>query len=160
MQIPSRYYHRDLRSLIDKFRCEHCQRNKLSGKGYGLLPERETRSMPFEECAVDLIGRWAIQVNDRPYEFNALTVIDNVSNLVELVRIDKKTSAHIARTFAQIWLTRYPWPARCVHDNGGEVFGPEFQFLLQSCKIKDVPTSSKRTDASDSRKCTTYTTTW
>jgi hypothetical protein len=99
--------------------------------------------MPFEECAVDLIGPWIVQVNNTPYEFNALTVIDNVSNLVELVRIDKKTSAHIARKFAQVWLTRYPWPARCVHDNGGEFVGPEFQFLLQSCKIKDVPTSSK-----------------
>ena len=43
MQINNRYYHRDLRSLIDKFHCEHCQRNKLSGKGYGLLPEREIR---------------------------------------------------------------------------------------------------------------------
>jgi len=56
MQIYNRYYHRDLRSLIDKFHCEHCQRNKLSGKGYGLLPEHEIRSIPFEECAVDLIG--------------------------------------------------------------------------------------------------------
>ena len=43
MQIYSPYYHRDLRSLIDRFHCEHCQRNKLSGKGYGLLPEREIR---------------------------------------------------------------------------------------------------------------------
>jgi hypothetical protein len=147
MQIYSRYYHRDLRSLIDKFQCEHCQRNKLSGKGYGLLPERETRSIPFEECAVDLIGPWVIQVNDKPYEFNALTVIDTVSNLVELVRIDTKTSAHIARKYAQVWLARYPWPARCVHDNGGEFVGPEFQFLLQSCKIKDAPTSSKNPQA-------------
>jgi len=56
MQIYNRYYHRDLRSLIDKFHCEHCQRNKLSGKSYSLLPEHEICSIPFEECAVDLIG--------------------------------------------------------------------------------------------------------
>jgi transposase InsO family protein len=147
MQIYSRYYHRDLRSLIDKFHCEHCQRNKLNGRGYGLLPEREVRAIPFEECAVDLIGPWIIQVRNRPYEFNALTVIDNVSNLVELVRIDEKTAAHVARKFAQVWLSRYPWPARCVHDNGGEFVGPEFQFLLQSCRIKDAPTSSKNPQA-------------
>jgi len=42
MQISSGYYHRDLRSLIDKFHCEHCQRNKLGGKGYELLPECES----------------------------------------------------------------------------------------------------------------------
>jgi hypothetical protein len=79
---------------------------------------------------------------EKPYEFNALTVIDTVTNLVEQVRIDKKTSAHVAQKYAQVWLSRYPWPARCVHDNGGEFVGPEFQFLLQSCKSKDAPTSS------------------
>ena len=64
-----------------------CQRFKLDGKGYGHLPEREICSMPFKECAVDLIGPWTIQVRDK-YELNALTMIDTVSNLVELVRID------------------------------------------------------------------------
>ena len=147
MQISSRYYHRDLRRLIDSYKCDHCQRHKLDGKGYGHLPEREIRSMPFEECAVDLIGPWTIQVRDKPYEFNALTMIDTVSNLVELVRIDDKTSAHIAKKFAQVWLTRYPWPARCIHDNGGEFIGPEFQLLLEGCRIKDVPTTSKNPQA-------------
>jgi hypothetical protein len=83
MQISSRYYHRDIRLLIDRFHCEHCQRSKLSGTGYGLLPERKLRSIPFKECAVDLIGPWIIQVRNKPYEFNALTIIDTVSNLVD-----------------------------------------------------------------------------
>jgi hypothetical protein len=61
--------------------------------------------MPFKECAVNLIGPWTIQVRDKPYEFNALTMIDRVSNLVELVRIDDKTLANIARKFAQVWLS-------------------------------------------------------
>ena len=111
------------------------------------MPEREIRSLPFEECAVDLIGPWTIQVRDKPYEFNALTMIDTVSNLVELVQIDDKTAAHIARKYAQVWLTRYPWPARCIHDNGGEFIGPEFQLLLEGCRIKDVPTTSKNPQA-------------
>ncbi len=57
--------------------------------------------MPFEECTVDLIGPWTIQVRDKPYEFNALTMIDTVSNLAELVRIDDKTSGHIAKKYNQ-----------------------------------------------------------
>jgi hypothetical protein len=121
MQISSRYYHRDIQSLVDKYHCEHYQRNKLSGTGYGLLPERELRSVPFKECAVDLIGPWIIQVCNKPYEFNALTVIDTVSNLVELVRIDEKTLAHMTRKYAQVWLSRYPWLECCVHNNGGEL---------------------------------------
>ena len=103
--------------------------------------------MPFNECAVDLIGPWVVQVNGKPYEFNALTAIDTVSNLVELVRIDNKTSEHIARLYAQLWLARYPWPERCVHDNGGEFVGPEFQTLMQRCNIKDVTTSAKNPQA-------------
>jgi hypothetical protein len=70
-----------------------------------------------------------------------------VSNLVELVRIDEKMSAHMARKYAQVWLSRYPWPECCVHNNGGEFVRPEFQFLLQGCRIKDVPTSSKNPQA-------------
>ncbi len=53
----------------------------------------------------------------------------------------------MARKYAQVWLSRYPWPECCVHDNGGEFVGPEFQFLLQGCRIKDAPTSSKNPQA-------------
>ena len=61
--------------------------------------------MPFEECAVDLKEPWTIQVRDKPYEFNDLTMIDTVSNLVELVRIDDKTLVHTTHKFAQVWLS-------------------------------------------------------
>ncbi len=140
MQIASRYYHRDIHSLVDKFDCEHCQRNNLSGSGYGFLPECKLRSVPFEECVVDLIRPWIIHIGIKLYKFNALTVIDTVYNLVELVRINEKTSVHMARKYTQVWLSRYPWPEHCVHDNGGEFVGPKFQFLLQGCKIKDALT--------------------
>jgi hypothetical protein len=106
-----------------------------------------TRALPFEECTVELKGPWIIQVCNRLYKFNAFTVIDTVSNLVGLVRIDEKTLAHMARKYTQVWLSRYPWPERCVHNNGGEFVGPEFQFLLQECRIKDAPTSSKNPQA-------------
>jgi hypothetical protein len=62
--------------------------------------------MPFKECVVDLIGTWTIQVQNKPYELYALTMIDTVSNLVELVQINNKTLAHIAKKYAQVWLSR------------------------------------------------------
>ena len=59
--------------------------------------------MSFEECAVDLMGPWTIQVQDKPYKFNALIIIDTASNIVELVRISNtKISAHIANKYAQV----------------------------------------------------------
>jgi hypothetical protein len=92
---------------------------------------------------VDLIGLWVVQVRGNPYEFDALTIIDTVTNLVELIRVDKKTSDAVARKYAQCWLSHYPWPQRCVHDPGGEFLGIEFQTLLQNCHIKDVCTSAR-----------------
>ncbi len=35
------------------------------------------------------------------------------------------------------------WPQRCVHDPGTEFTGPEFQTLLQNCRIRDVCTTAK-----------------
>eukprot|EP00956_Cyclotella_meneghiniana_P031208 scaffold81158_cov76-Cyclotella_meneghiniana.AAC.1 len=93
--LMQRYHHPQLRRQIDQYRCKHCQRYKLAGKGYGLLPEREVRIAPWEEVAIDLIGPWKVKVNGKVCEFSALTCIDTASNLVELVRIDNKTAEHI-----------------------------------------------------------------
>jgi hypothetical protein len=86
------------------------------------------------------MGPWVVQVHGNPYEFDALTVINTVTNLVELIRVDKKTSDVFTRKYAQCWLSRYPWPQRCVHDLGGEFVGIKFQTLLQDCHIRDVCT--------------------
>ncbi len=118
-------------------------KKKIDGKGYEFLPKHKVRSIPFEECATDLIGPWTVQVRANPNEFEALTVIDTVTNLVELVRIHDKRSQTVARKSAQCWLKHYPWPQRCVHDPGTEFTGPEFQTLLKNCHIRDVCTTAK-----------------
>ncbi len=92
---------------------------------------------------MNLIGPWTVQVCGRPYKFEALTEIDTVTNLVELVRIEKNKLDHITQKFVQCWLTRYPWPQCCIHDPGGEFTGKEFQTLLQNCHIRDVCTTAK-----------------
>ncbi len=92
---------------------------------------------------MDLIGRWVFQVRGNPYEFDALTAINTVTNLVELIRVNKKTSDVVARKYAQCWLSRYLWPQRCVHNPGGQFVGIKFQTLLQDCHIRDVCTSAK-----------------
>ena len=97
--LQKRYYHPQLRRTVDKYQCEHCQKHKLSGKGYGLLPERKLRVAPWTEVAVDLIGPWKLQVHGKPVEFNALTCIDTASNLVELIRIDNKSCPHVTEKY-------------------------------------------------------------
>ena len=94
--------------------------------------------IPWNEVAIDLIGPWKIKVRGKVVEFNALTCIDTASNLVELIRIDNKTAAHIKSKFVQSWLSRYPRPIRCVHDRGGEFIGQEFQWLLITFSVKFI----------------------
>ena len=86
---------------------ELCQRHKLPGKGYGLLPGKEMNRQSFTEAAVDLIGLWTVKAGKRELTFSALTIIDSVTNLTELVRIENKTAGHVSRKFEQTWLSRY-----------------------------------------------------
>jgi hypothetical protein len=92
---------------------------------------------------VDLIGPWVVQVRGNPYEFDALTVINTVTNLVALIRVDKKPQALSQESMHNVGLSHYPWRQRCVHDLGGEFVGIEFQTLLQDCHIRDVCTSAQ-----------------
>ena len=106
------------------------------------MPPREADAIPWHEVAVDLIGPWKLQVQEQELEISALTCIDTVTNLTELVRIQNKTSAHVAEQFQNCWLSRYPLPARCVHNNGGEFIGQAFQELLQQAGIDNAPTTA------------------
>eukprot|EP00978_Attheya_sp_CCMP212_P032675 scaffold128677_cov51-Attheya_sp.AAC.2 len=64
---------------------------------------------PRREVTVDLIGPWKVKLGHLPVvneeeayvTFNALTCIDPVTNLTELIRIDGKTAAHIGAKFEQ-----------------------------------------------------------
>jgi hypothetical protein len=47
----------------DKLKCKDCQKYKLAGSDYGLLPEQEVRIAPWEEVAINLIGSWKVKVN-------------------------------------------------------------------------------------------------
>ena len=145
--IREHFHVPELRKLCEAYRCEVCQTNKLIGPGYGHLPPREAPLAPWSEVMVDLIGPWKIKVQDQDVYFNALTCIDPVTNLTELIRIESKTSANIARKFEESWLNRYPRPSRCIHDNGGEFMGWECQNKLIQCGITDKPTTSRNPQA-------------
>ena len=95
-------------------------------QGLWTLPMQDLKEQPFEEVAVDLIGPWLVQVRGKPCEFNALTAIDTVTNLVEIVRIENRELEHITAEF----------------DNGGKFVGWEFLQFLDKCNVKDVPTTT------------------
>ncbi len=70
----------------------------------GLLSDRDLTNTLWYEVAVDLIGLWTAKTEHFNGEFYALTCIDTTTNLVELARIDTKSSDAIARKFENTWL--------------------------------------------------------
>ena len=144
--VRARFHSNNLQSACIETvnRCpRRCQLNKQSNKNYGHLPPRTAELFPWETVAVDLIGPWKINVNNIELEFHALTCIDPVSNVVEAIRIRNKTSEHVAEQFENCWLARYPRPLKCIHDNGGEFIGWNFQEMLTRAGIRSKPTSVK-----------------
>ena len=149
LTISTHFYHPQLRQTVDRIvqECPICQKYKLAGPGYGQLPPRNAPLVPWDEVAVDLIGPWNIKMNNQEFVFNALTCIDPVTNLAELIRISNKSSAHVAMKFENSWLARYPRPLRCIHDQGPEFMGADFQRILFLNGIKDVATTIKNPQA-------------
>ena len=142
-------YHPDLRRQVEAVvsRCDTCQRYKQVLRGHGHTAPREASLHPWREIAVDLIGPWTFEMAGQKIQFHALTAIDTVTNLVELIRVDNKTAAHVAQQLENVWLSRYPRPLHCIYDQGGEFTGYHFQRLLQRHGIKGHPISSKNPQA-------------
>ena len=63
---------------------------------------QEVTILPWQDVAVDLIGPWTVA--GRGIEFAALTIIDMVTNLVEIIRIPDKLSTQIALLFENMCL--------------------------------------------------------
>eukprot|EP00978_Attheya_sp_CCMP212_P029762 scaffold106883_cov35-Attheya_sp.AAC.1 len=114
--INTHFYHPKIRERVIALcsKCDACQRYKANNRGYGHPPPREADMAPWREVCVDLIGPWKVKLGHLPVvneaeayvTFNALTCIDPVTNLTELIRIDGKTAAHIGAKFEQGWLSR------------------------------------------------------
>ena len=64
-----------------------------------------------------------------------------------MVRVKRKDAELVVLNFNQVWLSRYPRPARCLHDNNTEFLGTEFQELLQSYGIKPSVTTIRNPQA-------------
>lgn len=136
----SRHFHHpnlanEVRKQCDA--CDICARMKPGHRQYGELAPRDAPLVPWQEVHVDCIGQWQIKVRGVNLAFNALTMIDPVTNLLEIVRVSsKKTSAEVSRAFENTWLARYPRPLKVVCDKGHEFTGFEWEKLLADAQIK------------------------
>ena len=139
--IRRHFYHPNLRQVCRKIvsNCKICPQVRTSARQTGELAPRNAPILPWHEVHVDFIGPWNVKVNKQHMRFDALTCIDPVTNLIEIIRIrGNKTADNARRLFENHWLARYPRPARLVHDHGPEFQGHDFQFPLEYAGIKAV----------------------
>jgi hypothetical protein len=148
--MGTHFYHAKLDERIRQIvgKCDPCQKYKSGGRAYAELPPRHAILAPWHEIHIDLIGPWSFSVNGVALHFSALTIIDPVTNLVEIVRIASKSAQHVGMQLENAWLSRYPRPMRCVHDQGGEFIGRAFSRIIQDDNgVKLVPTTVKNPQA-------------
>ena len=141
--IRRHFFHPRLRETVREVvrSCEVCQKMKRdsSTQQYGELAPREVSAIPWQTIMVDTIGPWSIRLHGQTIKYIALTTIDPVTNLLEIQRMPNKTAEAAKRAFELSWLCRYPRPLTCVHDNGPEFSGHDFQFMLEYAGIKSSP---------------------
>ena len=94
-----------------------------------------------------MIGPRRVEINKFDYSFRALTCIDSIIGLPEVVPVDNATSLSVAQAFEDNWLSRHPAPLRCIHDDENEFLGPAFSLMLQRNRIKSVPNTVKNPQA-------------
>ena len=142
--IRRHFHHPKLREEIRTVvrSCDTCQRMKRGGRQFGELTPREALAVPWQEIHVDMIGPWTIKLRGQALKFIALTTIDPVTNLLELCSVKQKMAKESRRALELSWLCRYPRPLRCVHDNGSEFTGHDFQFFLDHAGIKSRPVTA------------------
>ena len=81
------------------------------------------------------------------YQFRVVTCIDAVINLHMVIPVDDAKSKTVANAFENHWLSQYPSPIRCIHDNGNEFLGPEFATMLAKNIITSIPKIVKTSQA-------------
>ena len=143
--IKRHFYHRGLRDEIRRIirTCDTCQKMKTGQRQFGQLAPREALATPWQEVHTDTIGPWTLKLaGGKTLTFLAQTNIDPVTNLLEIATVKNTTSKEAARVFQNNWLARYPRPVRCVHDNGPEFSGTEFDNLLNYAGIQNKSTTS------------------
>ena len=90
-----------------------------------------------------MIGHWKVSIINFEYQFRALTCIDTIIGLHEVIPVDNATSKSVAIAFEDNWLSQYPAPVRCLHNNGNDFLGPTFSTMLARNKIKSVSITVK-----------------
>ena len=141
-------------SQIQKAKLEHFVTMNVTVSGVTqAYREKRTASVAIaedddvEEVHIDCIGNWnfpILKANKIAINVRAVTMIDPVTNLLEIAEIKQAPTAEIAmRAFENTWLCRYPKPLKVICDRGPEFIGHEFPAKLLEAGIQFKPVTAK-----------------
>ena len=86
--------------------CPTCQKAKKHSIKYGLLPEKEAETFPWERLCIDLIGPYTFKSkNQASLKLWCVTMIDPATGWFEIREIHTKNAASIANIVEQAWFT-------------------------------------------------------
>ena len=136
--IRRHFWHPHLREEIRRqlADCAKCQEMKKGAVKIGQLAPRDAPAIPWLEVHVDQIGPWTFKKNGLSVSVRALTMIDPVTNLVEIVRVHSTKTDETTRAFLNTWIARYPLPYKVITDGGPEFSGHEWDFMMMDWGLK------------------------
>ena len=100
------------------------------------LAPRDVPAVPWSEVHADTVGLWMFKVNGLAAKISALTMINPVTNLVEIARVCGAKVAESSTAFVNTWLSRCPLPEKVVADGGPEFVGHEWECMLMNWGLK------------------------
>ena len=122
--------------------CDICSKMKKNSPKGGQLAPRNIPNIPWLEAHIDLIGPWELKSQNDAAKFWAMIIADPVTDLVEMARVTSTKSAKNARTFKNAWSSWCPKPDKVVTDNGLEINGNKWEFMLMDWGIRKGMISS------------------
>jgi hypothetical protein len=112
------FYNSKLRPSIEAIikPYENYQKYKNVQCGHGQTAPREAGLLLWSAIAVDMIGP-TLEVGSQTENFSALMIIDLVTHLIKIVRVNNTATATVAAHFGNAWFTRYPARLELLHCN-------------------------------------------
>ena len=103
------FWHGNLHSKIQNQLsvCNICSKMKKNSPKEGQLAPCKVPSIPWLEAHINLIGPWELKSQGVAAKFWAVTIIDPITNLVEIAWVTSTKSVKNAHTVKNTWLSWY-----------------------------------------------------
>ena len=108
----------------------------------GKLYPKDPEVVPWEMVCINLISPYPIGdvkkdgngkvISNMHSILHAMTMIDPTTGWFKIIKVPNKWADYIAKLFEQVWLSRYPWPAKVIMDCGQEFMGEVIDLLKES----------------------------